>query len=1273
MLRQLGARSGRSRAAPRAAIDGGSCRAVDCARPRINSASGRLPVVARSLCTARQADRPSPLTLRHISSSPHHRRLRRIHTESPTPQPHQGLRAIDPENDPLVLLFDSPKRWAEHRRSAAAKAAGAAAERVGKPGPGRGDARPRGLFGYADLAGPDGFQRAARRAVEQAKRLVDVIVADPGGRLTVKRLDRLSDMLCCILDAAELIQHVHPRPEVVRDANRAHAELSNYLNQLNTHQGLYESLKAVLANEEMEKRLNEEERRVAHLLMVDFEKSGITMPADKRDMFVALNDQVLAYGQAFAGSAYPSTLSVEIENASKRLDGVPPDIKRSVTTSKRKCKAGYFSKADERRDIASIPTCTMAGVTVLRTARDESVRKALFVGMNSADAEQLAVLTKLLKTRARLARLVGGKSYADLYLSDKMAASPDNVISFLESLASLHKPLAQADITRLARVKAAHTGEAADTVTIHAWDRFFYGQFLSPVHPESPMPSDPLHPHHRAHHSTPTDEYIAEHLTAGQSFAGLSALLTSLYGVRLVPSESLADGEVWDEDVRKLDVVHETEGLIGVVYCDCFRREAPTSATVGHAMGSPGQADKDLGAAQFTIRCSRRIDDDDEDRVGGPAAISDKGETRLMRLEDVEKETVRDGKVRRHQLPVVVLVTAFSRPRGEGAPSLLSLMEVETLFHEMGHVMHSMFARTDHQHIAGTRCPLDFVEVPSNFMEQFARHPAVLSTFAFHYATREPMDLSRLAAYRAANKVLSSLEVQTQLQMALLDQLYHRIPATEDEGTMEYDTTAVLKELQNRVNVIPYVDGTAWQVQFSHLYGYGASYYSYFWARRWSGRVYRRWFGDGTPGGKGERGEEPLMIQPPGCPTPRRVTWREAGEYFRRELLACGGGRDPWVGLEKLGVVRETDRNGRMVGDVLLVVKECYVYRATDWDVSQFLWQGRLRVIAKGDDAFINLEDSTSGELFAVCPYKLDGSSVEPVSDSSRYFVLTIVDRGSGKHAFVGMGFPERSMAFDFNVALQDHVKRVKNDKEAASRPKFVHTGPKVDYSLKDDQKIKINIGIGGKPKKKTEAKDGDAACELLLMRRHLYPNFIIVVSILPPPPPSSHFHPLPLSSSLASSSSPSSQNPKRLSGFNSSIPAASSPLPLTPQGGNSVSGDAFTVENVFGSGVDAFASLAAAAGGSVDGFSDSSGGGAGGGGFGDFVAAVVATAPPGPPSTETSEVDLTANGSLRGEANGAGLNSAGANEGWANFEALTISDKTEDNATSSEGWTSFE
>ncbi|ORZ04007.1 adaptin ear-binding coat-associated protein 1 NECAP-1 [Syncephalastrum racemosum] len=119
---------------------------------------------------------------------------------------------------------------------------------------------------------------------------------------------------------------------------------------------------------------------------------------------------------------------------------------------------------------------------------------------------------------------------------------------------------------------------------------------------------------------------------------------------------------------------------------------------------------------------------------------------------------------------------------------------------------------------------------------------------------------------------------------------------------------------------------------------------------------------------------------------------------------------------------------------VLLVIRECFVYRipprtaargyrAAEWgDLgSSFLWKGRLRVISKGQTCKVVLEDSNTGELFALCPYDPASNSVEPVLDSSRYFVLKI--EHEGRHAFIGMGFQERSDAFDFNVALQDFTK----------------------------------------------------------------------------------------------------------------------------------------------------------------------------------------------------------------------------------------------------------
>jgi len=150
---------------------------------------------------------------------------------------------------------------------------------------------------------------------------------------------------------------------------------------------------------------------------------------------------------------------------------------------------------------------------------------------------------------------------------------------------------------------------------------------------------------------------------------------------------------------------------------------------------------------------------------------------------------------------------------------------------------------------------------------------------------------------------------------------------------------------------------------------------------------------------------------------------------------------------------------------VLLVVRECFVYKiparssagykAADWNVNDFLWTGRLKIVSRGEKCIIMLEDPATGEIFATCPYV--SGAVEPVTDSSRYFVLRI-DDGKGRHAFIGMGFQERGDAFDFNVALQDHKKYISQKKEAAVLEQQYQNEPKKDYSLTSGQTIHVDL-----------------------------------------------------------------------------------------------------------------------------------------------------------------------------------------------------------------------
>ena len=151
---------------------------------------------------------------------------------------------------------------------------------------------------------------------------------------------------------------------------------------------------------------------------------------------------------------------------------------------------------------------------------------------------------------------------------------------------------------------------------------------------------------------------------------------------------------------------------------------------------------------------------------------------------------------------------------------------------------------------------------------------------------------------------------------------------------------------------------------------------------------------------------------------------------------------------------------------ILLVIDTCMMYRikpmttpgmkykAADWGVNDFLWQGKCVVVSRGDRCIVKFVDSNTDAVFAQCP--VEPGAVEPVIDSSRYFVVRIVDEQQGRKAFLGCGFQERNEAFNFTVALQDHERRVREAKKRAeTKDEPVDTSA---FELKPGQTITLNI-----------------------------------------------------------------------------------------------------------------------------------------------------------------------------------------------------------------------
>ncbi|KMT01825.1 hypothetical protein BVRB_9g210170 [Beta vulgaris subsp. vulgaris] len=205
---------------------------------------------------------------------------------------------------------------------------------------------------------------------------------------------------------------------------------------------------------------------------------------------------------------------------------------------------------------------------------------------------------------------------------------------------------------------------------------------------------------------------------------------------------------------------------------------------------------------------------------------------------------------------------------------------------------------------------------------------------------------------------------------------------------------------------------------------------------------------------------------------------------------------------------------------VLFQVSECYVYiipprktaasyRADEWDVNKWAWEGVLKVISKGEECIIRLEDKSTGELYArAFLRKGEPHPVEPVIDSSRYFVLRIEENIDGRlrHAFIGLGFRERTEAYDFQAALHDHMKYLDKKKTAEEMEQQYQNSSTVDYSLKDGETLVLQLKQ--KPGGNIKPKSIEQGVNNLSITDTSEPNKEPLLSIKPPPPPPSTFSP---------------------------------------------------------------------------------------------------------------------------------------------------------------------
>ena len=186
-------------------------------------------------------------------------------------------------------------------------------------------------------------------------------------------------------------------------------------------------------------------------------------------------------------------------------------------------------------------------------------------------------------------------------------------------------------------------------------------------------------------------------------------------------------------------------------------------------------------------------------------------------------QSIRDGVEYR---PFISTVMNFTKPTAD-APALITHDELTTFLHEFGHALHGILAEGRYGSLTGTNVSRDFVELPSQIMENWAFEPEYLNSFAKHYQTGEPIPAELIEKVVAAKNYLAGYAQVRQLHFGYLDMAWHSLKELPSETTVEFEQKTLVPYA-----VMPSVEGSAFSTSFSHIFsgGYSAGYYSYKWA-----------------------------------------------------------------------------------------------------------------------------------------------------------------------------------------------------------------------------------------------------------------------------------------------------------------------------------------------------------------------------------------------------------------------------------------------------------
>jgi len=622
---------------------------------------------------------------------------------------------------------------------------------------------------------PDTIVTDIRQALADTGEKIDAITARDRGKMDFgNTFLALEDATETLSFAWGLVGHLDSvcNSDALREAhNTVLPEVTEFFAKIPLNESLWDLLKTYAGTTEAQ-HLTGVEKRLLEETLADFRMSGADLPADKKRRLEEVEAELAETTQKFSENVLDST------NAWEMVIGDEAELAGLPTTAVEAALADAMAKGIATAEMPKwrFTLQSPSYLPLMEHLDSAGHRRDAWKGNNTVGSDgsydNTELVWKTLALRQEKAELLGKKHFADSVLERRMAKDGRTALAFVEDLHTRVQSAFQREAIELQEYRAEATGRKA--TLLEPWDVAYWSE------------------KRRKELYDFDDEELRPYFAIEGVLDGLFRIAETIFGLEIkerktvyykptaAGNESSADGtaiEVWHPDVRFYEI-HDAGGRhLGSFYADWHPRE-----------------DKRSGAwMNYLI-------------TGTPA---------------------RDSHT---WTPHLGLICGNLTPPTPERPALLTHHEVETVFHEFGHLLHHLLGEVPIRSLNGVNVAWDFVELPSQIMENFCWERKSLNLFARHYKTGAPIPNRLFKRMLAARTYLSAVGTMRQLALAKLDLELHTRHAGDSGRDLDNLTDEVLRSYTFPTATRP----PSITRRFSHLFssptGYAAGYYSYKWA-----------------------------------------------------------------------------------------------------------------------------------------------------------------------------------------------------------------------------------------------------------------------------------------------------------------------------------------------------------------------------------------------------------------------------------------------------------